>query len=690
MFPYPSGVGLHVGHPLGFIATDVYARFSRMTGFNVLHAMGYDAFGLPGRAVRGADRHAPARHHRGEHRQHEAPDARARPRSRPAPRARPPPTSTTTAGRSGSSCRSTTPGTTTTPTAPGRSPSWSTSSRAGDARRRPTAARSTRSRRAEQRELVDSYRLAYIAEAPVNWCPGLGTVLANEEVTADGRSERGNFPVYKRPLKQWMMRITAYADRLLADLDLLDWSESIKLMQRNWIGRSTGALARFPVEGHDGVDDRGVHDPARHAVRRDLHGARARAPARRRDHRERVARRRDRERLVERGARRVEGHLRRDGHAGRRGRALPRVRGARSRSSSARPRAARRPACSPARSRSTPRTATIPIFIADYVLMGYGTGAIMAVPAHDQRDFEFAREFELPIVAGDPAERRLAGGARRVGRRHEHVARGVRRRRRRDELRQRRGLARRAARRRREARDRRVARARRARASRPSPTSCATGCSAASATGASRSRSSTTTIGPIALPESMLPVELPEITDFEPATSDDPDALPAAAAGARRRLGRGRARPSRRPAWAGYGGGRRARTCARRTRCRSGRDRAGTTCATSIPTNEDALVDPAVEREWAQGVRGDGSPKAGLVDLYVGGVEHAVLHLLYARFWHKVLFDLGHVSTLEPFQRLVNQGMIQAAAYTDERGIYVEAVGGRRARRRVPLRRRRR
>ena len=123
----------------------------------------------------------------------------------------------------------------------------------------------------------------------MNWCPGLGTVLANEEVTADGRSERGNFPVYKRPLKQWMLRITAYADRLLADLDVLDWSESIKLMQRNWIGRSTGALVRFAVSGHCGRRHRGVHDAARHAVRRDLHGARARASARRRDRPERVA-----------------------------------------------------------------------------------------------------------------------------------------------------------------------------------------------------------------------------------------------------------------------------------------------------------------------------------------------------------------------------------------------------------------
>ena len=281
MFPYPSGAGLHVGHPLGFIATDVYARFSRMTGLQRAARDGLRRVRSPRRAVRGADRHAPARHHRGEHRQHEAPDARARSRSRPAPRPghhrrrllpvdavdlpadlqllvrrrRRPRPADRGAGR--------------------RVPCG----HAVDARR---SRRSTRSRSQEQRELVDSYRLAYIAEAPVNWCPGLGTVLANEEVTADGRSERGNFPVYKRPLKQWMMRITAYADRLLADLDQLDWSESIKLMQRNWIGRSTGALGSLPGRRARRPRDRGVHDPARHAVRRHLHGARARAPARRR------------------------------------------------------------------------------------------------------------------------------------------------------------------------------------------------------------------------------------------------------------------------------------------------------------------------------------------------------------------------------------------------------------------------
>ena len=271
----------------------------------------------------------------------------------------------------------------------------------------------------EQRELVDSYRLAYIAEAPVNWCPGLGTVLANEEVTADGRSERGNFPVYRRPLKQWMLRITAYADRLLDDLDQLDWTESIKLMQRNWIGRSTGASVRFPVEGHDDVDievfttrpdtlfgatymvlapehplvdvitaNEWPDDDDRAPTGRATRSTRGRASSASTDPPPDAVR------------------------------ALPRVRRREDRPRAAGRRHARRPACSPARSRSTRRTtSSIPIFIADYVLMGYGTGAIMAVPAHDQRDFEFAREFELPIVAGDPAARRMARRARVVERR---------------------------------------------------------------------------------------------------------------------------------------------------------------------------------------------------------------------------------------------------------------------------------
>ncbi|MDQ1461431.1 MAG: leucyl-tRNA synthetase, partial [Actinomycetota bacterium] len=252
MFPYPSGVGLHVGHPLGYIATDVYARFQRMNGFNVLHAMGYDAFGLP------AEQYAvqTGTHPRATTEENIATMKRQLralglghdPRRGPA----------------------------TTDVQYYRWTQWiflqiynSWYDEEAD-RARPIAqlVQEFRAGRfptpgdvpfddlglVEQRELVDSYRLAYEAYAPVNWCPGLGTVLANEEVTADGRSERGNFPVYRRPLKQWMLRITAYADRLLDDLEALDWTDSIKHMQRNWIGRSTGASVQFPVEEHEGLD----------------------------------------------------------------------------------------------------------------------------------------------------------------------------------------------------------------------------------------------------------------------------------------------------------------------------------------------------------------------------------------------------------------------------------------------------
>ena len=250
MFPYPSGVGLHVGHPLGYIGTDVYARYQRMTGHNVVHTMGYDAFGLPAeqyavqtgqhprtttdaniatmrRQLRrmglGHDpRRSIATTDEGYYRWTQwiflqifnswyDPDAdRARPIDE-----------LIAALDAGT-----------------REPSVGT-----NPHRRPWSQLSA----PERREVIDNHRLAYVREAPVNWCPGLGTVLANEEVTADGRSDRGNFPVFKRPLKQWMMRITAYADRLLGDLDALDWPEAIKLQQRNWIGRSEGASVSFPT-----------------------------------------------------------------------------------------------------------------------------------------------------------------------------------------------------------------------------------------------------------------------------------------------------------------------------------------------------------------------------------------------------------------------------------------------------------
>jgi leucyl-tRNA synthetase len=668
MFPYPSGSGLHVGHPLGYIATDVYSRYQRMRGYNVLHAMGYDAFGLP------AEQYAvqTGTHPRVTTEQNIATMTRQMralglgfdPRRGPA----------------------------TTDVAYYRWTQWIflqiyNSWYDTDAdRARPIDELVDELRKGrfeipdgltfdelgplEQRRLVDSYRLAYIAEAPVNWCPGLGTVLANEEVTADGRSERGNFPVYRRPLKQWMLRITAYADRLLADLDQLDWSESIKLMQRNWIGRSTGALVSFPVEGHEDElievfttrpdtlfgatymvlapehplvdvitanewpDDTIGNDWGSNALDawKGLFGATDAPPVAVRRYKEFAEAKTDLERETE-------GFEKTGVFTG-------------------------------AFAINPTNRARIPIFIADYVLMGYGTGAIMAVPAHDERDFEFAREFELPVVPviKPPDEWLAAANASATDATNwteAYVGDGVGINSENDEV---------------SLNGRSVAEAKRVIGEWLEQT----GKGAPTVTYKLRdwlfSRQRYwgepfpivyDDAGPIALPEALLPVVLPDVTDFEPVTSNDPEALPET--------------PLARatdwveleltldaPVWAGGGTGR--ATYLRETNTMP--QWAGS-CWYYLryldPTDEDAMVDPAVERAWAEGTRVDGSPKVGLVDLYVGGVEHAVLHLLYARFWHKVLYDLRYVSTIEPFQRLVNQGYILAAAYLDERGVYVDA-----------------
>jgi len=668
MFPYPSGVGLHVGHPLGYIATDVYARFQRMNGFNVLHAMGYDAFGLPAEqyAVQTGThpRITTEQNIANMKRQLRALGLGHDPRRGPA----------------------------TTDVAYYRWTQWIFlqiynswyDEESGRAREIGTLVQEFRAGRfatpgdvpfdeldpLEQRKLVDSYRLAYEAYAPVNWCPGLGTVLANEEVTGDGRSERGNFPVYRRPLKQWMLRITAYADRLLDDLEALDWTDSIKLMQRNWIGRSTGASVVFGVENHADVgievfttrpdtlfgatymvlapehplvdvitanqwpDDDLGNDFASNELDawKGLFGATDPPPAAVNRYRDFAAAKTDLERQSE-------GKEKTGVFIG-------------------------------AFAINPTNNARIPIFIADYVLMGYGTGAIMAVPAHDERDFEFAREFELPIrPVIRPDDEWLA--ARDVGPAdasnwpESYVGDGVGQNSANEEV-SLDGL----------------------------PVEDAKRVITEWLEKSGRGRPTITyklrdwlfsrqrywgepfpivydDAGPIALPDEMLPVVLPEVTDFEPVTSDDPEALPEpplarAADWVEVELDLAG------PEWAGYGAG--TRTYVRETNTMP--QWAGS-CWYYLryldPTNEDAMVDPEVEQSWADGTRIDGSPKAGLVDLYVGGVEHAVLHLLYARFWHKVLFDLGHVSTIEPFQRLVNQGYILAAAFVDERGAYVEA-----------------
>ncbi|MDP1821347.1 MAG: leucine--tRNA ligase [Acidimicrobiales bacterium] len=482
----------------------------------------------------------------------------------------------------------------------------------------------------ERRQVVDAHRLAYLHEAPVNWCPGLGTVLANEEVTADGRSERGNFPVFRRPLKQWMMRITAYADRLIDDLDRLDWPESTKLMQRNWIGRSEGAEVRFATRGGDITVFTTRPDT--------LFGATYMVLAPEHPLVDELAT----EQWPEGTDPRWTG-----------GAATPRAaieayRAAASRKSELDRQAEDREKTGVfvgAMATNPVNGEPIPAFVADYVLMGYGTGAIMAVPGQDQRDWDFATVFGLPVIrtvqppegwegeayAGEgpaiassfldglaiaEAKARIIDWLEEQGRGSRTVTYKLR-----DWL-------------------------------------------------FSRQRYWGEPFPivydehdlPRAVPEEELPVLLPEIDDYSPRQLDIDDNTSAPEPPLGRAtdwtevtldLGDGpkdyRREVNTMPQWAG--------SCWYELRYLD-------------PTNEQAFVDPAVERYWMGPQHEDDT---GGVDLYVGGVEHAVLHLLYARFWHKVLFDLGHLSSSEPFRRLFNQGYIQAAAFTDERGFYVEA-----------------
>ncbi len=600
MFPYASGAGIHVGHPEGYIATDVYARYLRMTGHHVLHAMGFDSFGLPAEQFAlSAGQHPRVTTRRNT-------DNMRRQLRR--------------LGLGHDARRSVD----TTDPAFYRWTQWIflqifnswVDERTG--RARPVtdliaeyasgqqAAPGGRDwaglTEAERRELIDERRLAYIAEEPVNWCPGLGTVLANEEVTADGRSDIGNFPVYRRPMRQWLLRITAMAERLLDDLDQLSWPEHVKQLQRNWIGASDGAIItmRSPDQSGIAVDVFTTRPDtlpgATYVVLAPEHpladslaaGAwpAGTPPQWRHGHadpraalaayREETARRSDRQRTAD-------------------GRAKSGVfTGAHV---------------------INPMTADpVPVFVADYVLMGYGTGAIMGVPAHDERDLDFARAFGLPVRPSlTPAglDSRAAIDStiywlERGG--HGYAARRYR------------------------LRDWLFSRQRYW--GEPFPI----------------------VYGPdglpVALPESALPVLLPELTDFRPDPGADEPVPPLARATGwttvELDLGDGVATYTRElntmPQWAG--------SCWYYLRYLD-------------PGNDAAFVDPEVERYWLE---------PGGVDLYIGGVEHAVLHLLYARFWHKVLYDLGLVSTPEPFARLVNQGMIQADAYIDERGIYVPSA----------------
>ncbi|MEU4170047.1 leucine--tRNA ligase [Streptomyces sp. NPDC026665] len=646
MFPYPSGAGLHVGHPLGYIATDVYARFQRMTGHNVLHTLGFDAFGLPAEqyAVQtgthprvsteanmenmkvqlralglGHDKRRSFATIDPEYYKwtqwiflqifnswYDDEAAKARPISALIAQFE--------SGERG------------VPAVDGIPRAWNELG-AG-----------------ERAEVLSGYRLAYASDAPVNWCPGLGTVLANEEVTADGRSERGNFPVFKAKLRQWNMRITAYADRLLDDLDALDWPEAIKLQQRNWIGRSEGARVDFPIDGEAITVFTTRQDTLFGATYMVL------AP----EHP-----------LVEKFTPAVWPEGTHDVWTG--GHATPAEAVAAYRAQAASKSDVERQA--EAKDKTgvfTGAFATnpvngekVPVFIADYVLMGYGTGAIMAVPAHDTRDFAFARAFELPMrCVVQPSDDRgtdastwddafASYDAKIVNSAGDDVSLDglgvVDAKARITEWLERRGIGEGTV----NFRLRDWLFSRQRYWGEPFPI-------VYDEDGVAHS-----------LPESMLPLELPEVEDYSPRTFDPDDANTSPETPLSRNEdwvnvtldledGRGprkyRRETNTMPNWAG--------SCWYELRYLD-------------PHNDQKLVDPAIEQYW-MGPR-EGQPTGG-VDLYVGGAEHAVLHLLYARFWSKVLFDLGHVSSAEPFHKLFNQGMIQAYVYRDSRGIAVPAA----------------
>jgi len=632
MFPYPSGSGLHVGHPLGFIGTDVFARYHRMTGRNVLHTMGFDAFGLP------AEQYAVRT---GQHPRKTTEENISR--------------YLTQIRRLGLGHDERRRVSTTdltfyrwtqwiflqifnswydTEQDRARPISELEAEYAQDRRRTPDGRGWCELTRVEQRRIIDTHRLVYLSETPVNWCPGLGTVLANEEVTADGRSERGNFPVFRKNLRQWMMRITAYSDRLIDDLDLLEWSDQVKTMQRNWIGRSSGAHIRFPVTGGDAIEvfttrpdtvfgaTYMVLAPEHHLVDRIVPAA---WPA---DVDERWT----------------------GGHATP-AEAVAAYRLAASRKSELdRQENKEKTGVFVGVHATNPATGTrIPVFIADYVLMGYGTGAIMAVPGQDQRDWDFAKVFGLTIIRTVQPTEGFDGEA--------FTGEGV-------------------------------------------------AINSGFLDGLDVAEAKKTIIGwleqhghgegklqyklrdwlfarqrywgepfpivfdeddlPHAIPERLLPVELPEIADYSPASFDPEDAGSEPSPPLLRAtewieveldLGDGPKKYRRdanvMPQWAGS---------------------SWYQLRYVDPTNTENICEPENERYWL-GPRPEihGEQDPGGVDLYIGGIEHAVLHLLYSRFWQKVLFDLGHVSAKEPYRRLFNQGYIQAYAYTDARGVYVPA-----------------
>ncbi len=570
MFPYPSGAGLHVGHPEGYTATDILARYKRMGGFNVLHPMGWDAFGLP------AEQYAITT---GQH-----------------------PRITTEANVANFKRQIQSLGFSydwsreINTTDPGyfRWTQWiflqlynawfnpaTNKAEPIDTLAYPPGATTNEQRRAWR----DDHRLAYISEAPVNWCPELGTVLANEEVK-DGVSEVGGFPVVRRPMRQWMLRITEYAQRLLDDLDGIDWSDSLKEMQRNWIGRSEGAEVLFRVEDSD-------VEIAVFTTRPDtLFGATYMVVSPESKLLGQIV---SAEHKADVEAYQAEAAKKSD---------LERTDLAKDKSGVF----TGAHAINPANGRE------VPIWTADYVLAGYGTGAIMAVPAHDSRDLEFAQKFKLPInvvVQAPEGEESLGftGSGTAVNSdfldglptpeakrtitawlKEKALGQGMINYKLRDWLFSRQRYW-----------------------GEPFPIVWDEG-------------------GHVGLSENDLPLTPPNLTDFKPTGTGDP---PLACAEEWCQAGEGITRETNTmPQWAG--------SCWYYLRYIDAQ-------------NSDCFVADEAERYWMGSASDDATPG---VDLYVGGTEHAVLHLLYARFWHKVLFALGQVSTPEPFYKLVNQGLI--------------------------------
>jgi len=562
MFPYPSGAGLHVGHPEGYTATDIIARYKRMRGLNVLHPMGWDAFGLP------AEQYAIKS---GQH---------------------PAVTTRENVAKFKSQLKRI-----------GFSYDWQREINTTD----PSYFKWTQwiflqiynswfNPKTNKAEPIKTYRgknpdevrLAYVADVPVNWCPELGTVLANEEVI-DGRSEVGGFPVIRRPMRQWMLRITAFAERLINELEGLDWSEGIKLLQRNWIGRSEGAEIDFKIENQDAKIRVFTTRPdtlyggtflvlaPEHSLV-DLIVTEEQWPAVR-AYREKTARKSDLERaeLAKEKTGVFTGAY----------------------------------AVNPANSKK------IPIWIADYVLLGYGTGAIGGVPAHDERDLEFAKKFDLPIVeVVQPTGKEPAIGFTGEGIAiNSPIINGLTSARAKRKIAawlEERGQGKRAINY--KLRDWLFSRQRYW--GEPFPIVWES-----EADGQHRKHR--------ALDQTELPVVPPPLEDYKPTGTGEP---PLAKAKDWIRYSKEAARETNvMPQWAG--------SCWYYLRF-------------CDPWNDKRFVGEKAEKYWM------GGPKPGGVDLYVGGTEHAVLHLLYARFWHKVLFDLGYVSKPEPFQRLVNQGII--------------------------------